>query len=172
MSTVNLTDVPATIEKIKPINIKLGSPTISDFGYSNNVISFKINGNLKDNEETEIGVNTITGVEIVVGSNDPIDAICLTNSINNSPVTLSCEASGTMDKAEDNVDIKVDSDGKSKYVTFDSINENISVYKKGQNSEESSNGEGDDTKTSEKSKNNNGFMMNINYFLFGLILLI
>lgn len=170
--TVTLTDVPATIEKIKPITVKLESPTISDFGYSNNVISFKINGNLKDNEETEIGVNTITGVEIVVGSNDPIDAICLTNSINNSPVTLSCEASGTMDKAEDNVDIKVDSDGKSKYVTFDSINENISVYKKGQNSEESSNGEGDDTKTSGKSKNNNGFMMNINYFLFGLILLI
>lgn len=170
--TVTLTDVPATIEKIKPITIKIESPTVSGFGYSNNVISFKINGNLKDNEETEIGVNTITGVEIVVGSNDPIDAICLTNSINNSPVTLSCEASGTMDKAEDNVDIKVDSDGKSKYVTFDSINENISVYKKGQNSEESSNGEGDDTKTSEKSKNNNGFMMNINYFLFGLILLI
>ena len=109
--------------------------------------------------ESEIAENTITYVEIVVNQNSPIDALCLTNSINNSPVELTCEARGSMNKDEDDVAIKVDSNGKSKYITFDGTKENISISK--------------NNKVEDNSKKNNSLMAKINFiFLFGLYLML
>ena len=156
LGTVTLSNLPSSIEALTPISITLGNKEISDFNYSNNVIKFKIKGNLKGGE-SEIAENTITYVEIVVNQNSPIDALCLTNSINNSPVELTCEARGSMNIDEDDVAIKVDSNGKSKYITFDGTKENISIPKNNK---------------VDNSKKNNSLMAKINFiFLFGLYLM-
>ena len=167
---------------IHPIEIILDNKEIYDYEYSSNLILFKIKGNLnKDNEEFEIAEDTITGVEIVItqaaGTKNETDAICFTNNINNSPVILSCEASGTVKDDEDSIDIKVGSNGKSNYVTFTSTTENISVHKTGEETKP-----GEETKSGEESQNtgnenkgnkgNKGFLMESNYiFLIGAILL-
>ena len=58
------------------------------------MIKFKINGNLKNDVgmESEIAENTISKVDIIVIKKDEtkndLEAICLTNTINNSPVGL------------------------------------------------------------------------------------
>ena len=162
-----------TQKSINPISLILEETSISNFDYSNNMIKFKINGNLKNDVgmESEIAENTISKVDIIVIKKDEtkndLEAICLTNTINNSPVELNCEASGTMNKNEDNVEIKVDSDGKSSYVTFSSVTENIEIFnsEKGQEQEE-----GSDSK--KKRKRNNGIIIKSNYILlFGLFLL-
>lgn len=184
LGTVKFSNNELTEEEkvIRPIEIILDNKEIYDYEYSSNLISFKIKGNLnKDNEEFEIAEDTITGVEIVItqatGTKNEIDAICFTNSINNSPVILSCEASGTVKNDEDSIGIKVDSKGKSNYVTFTSTTENISVHKPGEEAKP-----GEETKSGEESQNtgnenkgnkgNKGFLMKSNYiFLFGAILL-
>ena len=154
---------------IQPISISLEFSEISNTDYSNDFIKFKIKGNLKDNKETEIAEKTITGVQIILtkkeGTKATLDAICLTNAINNSPVELSCEANGTVNETEDNIDIKVGSDGKSNFITFYSIKDNIEILSQ---KEESKTQES----TSDNQQKNGGFMMNISYiFLFGVILL-
>ena len=184
LGTVKFSNNELTEEEkvIRPIEIILDNKEIYDYEYSSNLISFKIKGNLnKDNEEFEIAENTITGVEIEItqaaGTKNEIDAICFTNNINNSPVILSCEASGTVKNDEDSIGIKVDSKGKSNYVTFTSTTENISVHKPGEEAKP-----GEETKPGEESQNtgnenkankgNKGFLMKSNYiFLFGAILL-
>ena len=138
---------------IKPLSIILKDTQISDFDPSNALIKFKIKGTLEDDDdnEFEIADKTMTGVQVVVtkktGTKEESDAICLTNEINDSPVELSCEVSGTVNEDEDNVDIKVDSDGKSNYVKFSSIKENIKVYNHEDKKEEQNNNGEDGTKT-------------------------
>lgn len=175
--TVILSNLPDTIEALTPISISMEYTTISNFDSSNGVIKFKINGNLKNNAQTSIDENTITQIELLV-KDALLDAICYTNNINNSPIVLSCEASGSINTQEDDVNIKVDSNGKSKYVTFYSVTENINVFTHGQivvDDTSSSSEEKDNTKNnSDNNKGNNGFIIinNYNYiFLFGLFLL-
>ena len=113
------------------------------------------------------------------GIKTPLDAICFTNSINDgeSAIVLSCEASGTVNENEDKLYIKVDSDGKSNYITFSSIKENIKIINyedKLQPTDKSKDGEAEATKSSEEKdgKKGNGFIIKANYiFLFGLLLL-
>ena len=151
---------------IKPLSIILKDIQISDFVPSSGIIKFKIKGTLEDDDdnEFEIADKTMTGVQVVVtkktGTIEESDAICLTNEINESPVELSCEASITVNEDEDNVDIKVDSDGKSNYVKFSSIKENIKVYNHEDKKKEQTNNEDKET-----NKNNNGLMMKINYIV-------
>ena len=174
--TVILSNLPDTIEALTPISISMEYTTISNFDSSNGAIKFKINGNLKNNAQTSIDENTITQIELLV-KDALLDAICYTNNINNSPIVLSCEASGSINTQEDDVKIKVDSNGKSKYVTFYSVTENINVFTHGQIvvDDTSSSEEKDNTKNnSDNNKGNNGFIIinNYNYmFLFGLFLL-
>jgi hypothetical protein len=163
---------------IKPLSIILKDTQISDFVYSNGLIKFKIKGTLEDDDdnEFEIADKTMTGVQVVVtkktGTKEESDAICLTNEINESPVELSCEASVTVNEDEDNVDIKVDSDGKSNYVKFSSIKENIKVYNYEDKKKEQTNNGGGETTGETTNKKNNGLMMKINYlFLFSSFLL-
>ena len=185
LGTVTLSNLPETIETLTPISIRIEKPHISNFN-ANDKIVFTITGDLKNSPENIIAENTITGVEIVVGNNNPIDALCMTNSINNSPVNLDCEASGSVNKDEEDVYIKIDSNGKSKYITFDSITENISIYKIPSNPEESQPAQeskpSEGGKTPEESKapeeikkednKESGFMMKINnLILFGVFLL-
>ena len=119
-----------------------------------------------DDNEFEIADKTMTGVQVVVtkktGTIEESDAICLTNEINDSPVELSCEAIVTVNEEEDNVDLKVDSDGENNYVKFSSIKENFKVYNhEDKNKEQTKNGGGETT-----NKINNGLMMKINYIFF------
>ena len=118
---------------LKPISITIENPEISDYNYINGLINFDIEGNLKENEESEIAENTITEVKIIIikkdESQEEKSAICLTNEVDgdNNLIKLSCELTGKINKKEDNIYIKVDSDGKSDYVTFSSITENIKI---------------------------------------------
>ena len=157
----------------QPMSIKMEYTEYSDYSYSNNFIKFNIKGKLKDNEETEIPEGTITGVQLLITKKDStgdINAICLLNENegNDSPVVLSCEATGTVNE-EDDVDIKVDSDGKSNYVTFSSSKANINIHKHSEKTEAPSE---DKTTTDKTTQNNNGLMTKFSYvFLFVLILL-
>ena len=116
---------------LKPISITIENPDITDYDYSDGLIKFNIEGNL--NEESEIAENTITQLIIIIikkdESQEEKSAICLTNEVDgdNSLIKLSCELTGEINEKEDNIYIKVDSDGKSDYVTFSSIKENIKV---------------------------------------------
>lgn len=157
-------------KSFQPISISLEKQEISNYAYSNNLIKFNIKGDLKNNAETEIAEKTISGVKIVInkkdGNKSELDAICLTNEITNSNINivLSCEASGTINENEDDVDIKVGSDGKSNYVTFYSIQGDIKVYT---HEEAETKPEESNTK-----KKNNALLMKYNYlFVFGLLLL-
>ena len=157
-------------KSFQPISISLEKQEISNYAYSNNLIKFNIKGDLKNNAETEIAEKTISGVKIVInkkdGNKSELDAICLTNEITNSNINivLSCEASGTINENEDDVDIKVGSDGKSNYVTFYSIQGDIKVYT---HEEAETKPEESNTK-----KKNNALLMEYNYlFVFGLLLL-
>ena len=170
-------------KSFEPIDIKIENAAISDFSCSNDLIKFKIQGNLKENREAEIAENTITLIQIIItkkaGTKNELNTVCLTNEIktNNDNVILSCETSGIMNKAEDNVDIKVDTNGKSQYVTFDSKQDNIKVYdhetdNNGGNNNTTGESEKAQENTSNKDKNNNCLLMKVKYlFLFGLILL-
>lgn len=158
-------------KSFQPISISLEKQEISNYAYSNNLIKFNIKGDLKNNAETEIAEKTISGVKIVInkkdGNKSELDAMCLTNEITNSyiNIVLSCEASGTINENEDDVDIKVGSDGKSNYVTFYSIQEDIKVYT---HEEAETKPEESNTK-----KKNNALLMKYNYlFVFGLLLLL
>ena len=157
-------------KSFQPISISLEKQEISNYAYSNNLIKFNIKGDLKNNAETEIAEKTISGVKIVInkkdGNKSELDAMCLTNEITNSNINivLSCEASGTINENEDDVDIKVGSDGKSNYVTFYSIQGDIKVYT---HEEAETKPEESNTK-----KKNNALLMKYNYlFVFGLLLL-
>lgn len=118
---------------LKPISITIENPEISDYNYLNGLINFDIEGNLKENEESEIAENTITEIKIIIikkdESQEEKSAICLTNEVDgdNNLIKLSCELAGEINTKEDNIYIKVDSDGKSDYVTFSSIKENIKI---------------------------------------------
>ena len=179
MGTVSFSSSISDSKKtIKPLSIILKDIQISDFVPSSGIIKFKIKGTLEDDDDNEFDIadKTMTGVQVVVtkktGTIEESDAICLTNEINESPVELSCEASITVNEDEDNVDIKVDSDGKSNYVKFSSIKENIKVYNHEDKKKEQTNNGGGETTGETTNKKNNGLMMKINHlFLFSSFLL-
>ena len=184
LGTVSFSSTLSDSKKdIKPISLTLENPQIANFDSSNNPIKFKINGNLKDYEDSEIAENTISEVELELtkkdGTKTPLDTICFTNSINDgeSAIVLSCEASGTVNENEDKLYIKVDSDGKSNYITFSSIKENIKIINyedKLQPTDKPNDAEAEATKNPEEKdgKKGNGFLIKTNYiFLFGLLLL-
>ena len=186
--SVSITNLPDTIDSIKPISLNLQQVSISDFDNSNGEIAFNIKGKLKDNKETEIAENTITEIYLKITkkteTNDNLETLCLTNEIKSSTddVVLSCKIRENMNKDEDDVDIKVDSNGKSYYVTFASTTENIKVFnhkgnadEQNTNPEETGNNPQQDNGTSTKDSNNkgnNGYLMKINYtIVIGLFLL-
>ena len=187
--SVSVTNLPDTIDSIKPINLNLQQVSISDFDNSNEEILFNIKGKLKDNEETEIAENTITEIYLKITkkteTNDNLETVCLTNEIksDNDDVVLSCRISENMNKDEDDVDIKVDSNGNSYYVTFASTTQNIKVFnhkgnadEQNTNPEETGNNPQQDNGTNTKDNNNkgnNGNLMKLNYIvLIGIFLLL
>ena len=168
--------IPDNQKALKPIDITLENHEISSYSYSTNLIKFKIKGDLKENQEIE--ENTITEVQIIVKKNTgnkELTASCLTNAINYSPAILSCEATETVNENEDDIDIKVDSTGKSKYVTFYSAKENIEVFRHKEESkttQETAKPEETTTPTTQPQKNN-GLIVKINYLLLlSLIILL
>lgn len=184
LGTISFSNTLSDSKKdIKPISLTLENPQIADFDSSNNPIKFKIKGNLKDYEDGELAENTISEVALELtkkdGTKTPLDTICFTNSINEgeSAIVLSCEASGTVNENEDKLYIKVDSDGKSNYITFSSIKENIKIINyedKLQPTDKPNDAEAEATKTPDEkaSKKESGFIIKTNYiFLFGLLLL-
>ena len=166
-------DISTNQRTLKPIDITLESFEIADLVLATNSIEFTIEGDLKESDE--IAENTITEVQILVkkkSEDKVLNALCLTNEINNSPVILSCKATETANKAEDDVFIKVDSNGKSNYVTFYSIKDNIEVFhhKEEPGSNPDTNQGESKTPTTDKS---NGFNLKINnLLLIGLIVLL
>ena len=184
LGTVSFSNTISDSKKtIQPISISLKNAEVYDFAPSGNLIIFKIKGNLNGDadSETEIAEKTITGVKIVVtkkaGTKEEPDAVCTTNAIDNSPVELTCEAKATVKEDEDNVDIKVDTDGKSNYVTFSSVQENIKVYnhedKKNEEEKNSDQAKATDkTQESTDSKKNSGYIMKTNYIILFLLSLL
>ena len=145
---------------IYPISIKIKNHVINDVQYNNenNLLRFKIKGNLDDGTETEIASNTITMISLLVDS-EIYNTICLTNEVNNSPIVeLSCEEMVVINTKTDDVYISVDSNKKSNYVTF-STTDSIIVL---------------NHNNYDKLPDNLGFIMKFNKYLFlaGLVLLI
>ena len=187
---VFISDLLDTQKVILPLNINLEQVKITDFDNSNDKIIFKINGQLK-NLEAELAENIITEIEIIVtkktGTKDQLNTVCLTDGFNDNNIILICKVSEIMNKEEDDVDVKVGSDGKSKYITFVSISKNINVFnhagETGETPEETKpDGEEtnpeetkttpDDNSKNPKDQGNNGFMMKINYFLIFAVYLL
>ena len=158
-------DISTNKRTLKPIDITLESYEIADLVIATNSIEFTIEGDLKESDE--IAENTISEVQILVkkkSEDKVLNALCLTNEINNSPVILSCKATETANKAEDDVFIKVDSNGKSNYVTFYSIKDNIEVFHHtGESGSNPGTNQGE-SKTPNADKSN-GFKLKINNLL-------
>ena len=152
-------------KSFKTIELSMTFSKIEGFKYENGKIEFKVKGNLKDNLEAEIDKNTLTQIKIVINKkNDEkneMDALCETNAINNKngEAILTCGVKAEMNKNEDEVEIVVDSEGKSIDVTFVSLTSNIAIPKNSQAPQDGG-------------RTNKALMVKINYWLVIFLLFI
>ena len=107
---------------------KLVEPLDIEIKYSETIITqkgekskFTITGTLKETIDYDIIANTITKIDVSLNDNVE-EAICRTSEIRkleNNPVSLYCEVNANINNIN-SFKIKVNSDGESNYVTFDS----------------------------------------------------
>jgi hypothetical protein len=115
--------------------------------------------------EAEIDKNTLTQIKIVINKKDneknEMDALCETNAINNKngEAILTCGVKAEMNKNEDEVEIVVDSEGKSIDVTFVSLTSNIALPKNSQTPQDGG-------------RTNKALMVKINYWMVIFLLFI